>query len=401
MNNYVNILEIQNRYARLLVGYLLNGELKVTYTKEVKLTVPFKDGDILDAGSLSKDISSLLKIDERDLNFQYDASEIILVLPSYGLEAYVSIKTTHTISKDSQINKLDVQNVFSLIEKERSNDNSSIVNIVPYGFYTEENNRMFVRAPIGNISSFLTLKAYCYALPTKMIKDLQKCVNNAGFKIKNVLISSLCFNQVIKNSKSKYKNAIFVYFSDENTFISLSNENFVINTINFGVGYVSLVSKMMNELKISEETAKKLLFEFGFDDSTNTYNPLLVNDDVIREAKINKNKLNAYMLDFFKDWKIRLNNAIVTLLGEHAEFVDKLPILCVGKGFSKINGFKDFLTREFATNTCEFLRSNIVGVSYDEYIDLIGAFYLDEELSLNFKDNGAETRVEVSLTKGV
>ena len=56
MNNYINVIEIQNKLVKLLIGYILDGQVKIIYANELELSVPFNSNEILDVGSLSKDI---------------------------------------------------------------------------------------------------------------------------------------------------------------------------------------------------------------------------------------------------------------------------------------------------------------------------------------------------------
>ena len=148
MNNYINVIEIQNKLVKLLIGYILDGQVKIIYANELELSVPFNSNEILDVGSLSKDISRICHIDNKELNFKYDVNEGVLVIPSFGLEIFESTKTTNTVAQDYKISKLDVLNVFSLVERERiENPNNTIINIIPNYFMTNES-EISNRSPI-------------------------------------------------------------------------------------------------------------------------------------------------------------------------------------------------------------------------------------------------------------
>ena len=399
MNNYVNVLEIQNKYARLLIGCILDNEVKVVYTNEVELSVPFVDGDILDVGTLTKDIAKLKYIEDKDLSFKYEVNDVILVVPPFGLEVFEALKSTNTTSQNSKINKLDIDNAFSLIKRERlQNRGNTIVNVIPKAFYTE-GNKIFLKSPIGITSSYVSLNANVYTLPAKMIFDLTKATKNASIKVKQILVSSLCAVEVLNCKNYKYKDYIFINYSEKTTVLSLINNKKVIASAYFGNGSDSLIKKVENEFKISNDEAYRIVRTFGYDSSDNSYNPPIIrtSSDPLT-LKFNKNNLNTFTGEYYKEWCGYLASSISTLLKDNPSYVKTIPLVFVGKGL-QINGLKDYILRMFSSNTVDFIKSNVVGANYNCYINSIGAILLDDTLNSYFNEEINENRIEVTLSK--
>lgn len=386
MNNYINVIEIQNKLVKLLIGYILDGQVKIIYANELELSVPFNSNEILDVGSLSKDISRICHIDNKELNFKYDVNEAVLVIPSFGLEIFESTKTTNTVAQDYKISKLDVLNVFSLVERERiENPNNTIINIIPNYFMTSES-EISNRSPINIQSDLLTLNANVYVLSKKLKEDVHKAFKNAGVKIKNVFVSALCGVEVLNKRNYKYKNYIYIDYGEKYTFLHLVNNGKVVNSTFFNNGSDNLVKKVQEEYKISDAEALKLIRIFGFDSSLNAYNPPIVtkNENGYLQT-YSKSNLNVTISDYYKELGEYLSSSIKVLLKGHESMINQLPLVFVGKGF-KINGLKEYIIRLF-NNNIDFIKSNIVGADFNLYINLIGAIYLNDLSNEIFKEN--------------
>ena len=83
MGKQIAALEISNRYYELVIGYVLDNKVDILYKVKHQLSVPFKDGDIFDLGSLSDDLSKINNIEVTASNHKLTitVNEIVLVLP--------------------------------------------------------------------------------------------------------------------------------------------------------------------------------------------------------------------------------------------------------------------------------------------------------------------------------
>ena len=68
MVKQIAALEISNRYYKLVIGYTLDNKVDILYKVKRPLSVPFKDGDIFDIGSLSDDLSKIKNIEAMNKN---------------------------------------------------------------------------------------------------------------------------------------------------------------------------------------------------------------------------------------------------------------------------------------------------------------------------------------------
>ena len=98
MSKQIAALEISNREFRLIVGYVLDNKVDILYKTKRPLSVPFKDGDIFDIGSLSDDLAKInvVETESEHAKLTININESSLILPPYGLNVYKSCKTTNT-----------------------------------------------------------------------------------------------------------------------------------------------------------------------------------------------------------------------------------------------------------------------------------------------------------------
>ena len=312
------ILEIKNKSLKLLVGYIFDNKIKVIYRKKAQLSVPLKDGDVLDVGTLSSDISNAFNSAKEDLKNRYNLKDVILVLPPFGLEVYNSNKITNTVSPTPEINNIDVKNVHFLIEKESVPNSNTLVCIIPNYFKIDNDNTLYRRAPLGMKSNTLSLNANVYTLPFKMVDDIKRAVLNANLSINKTLINTLCIASLEEYNNFKEKSYIYIDVGSKNTTLSLIGNCRVCGSTFFDLGLDNLTESIMNEFSISQNKASELRDIFGLDESRFAYNPAIaktVKDG--NEIQFTRDNLNTIVNSFVKEWNSYLNNSIKYLMKDN------------------------------------------------------------------------------------
>lgn len=379
------ILEIKNKSLKLLVGYIFDNKIKVIYRKKAQLSVPLKDGDVLDVGTLSSDISNAFNSAKEDLKNRYNLKDVILVLPPFGLEVYNSNKITNTVSPTPEINNIDVKNVHFLIEKESVPNSNTLVCIVPNYFKIDNDNTLYRRAPLGMKSNTLSLNANVYTLPFKMVDDIKRAVLNANLSINKTLINTLCIASLEEYNNFKEKSYIYIDVGSKNTTLSLIGNCRVCGSTFFDLGLDNLTESIMNEFSTNLNKATELRDIFGLDESRFAYNPAIaktIKDG--NEIQFTRDNLNTIVNSFVKEWNSYLNNSIKCLMKDNLDSINLVPLVFNGNGL-KLKGLKDKILINFVSNTVYFLETNVVGANPEDYASLLGAIILSKELDDNYK----------------
>lgn len=379
MDKQIAALEISNRYYELVIGYVLDDKVDILYRVKHQLSVPFKDGDIFDLGSLADDLSKINNIEINTANHKLNITikEVVLVLPSYGLEVYRTEKTTNTVSAVSKVGKIDISNALALVKKERlPNINNTLVDIVPNRFILS-NNKQYLRPPLNEESQNITIDANVYTLPGKMVKDMKTVCEKAGFKVKREVISPLGICNLLSGTRFKYDTYLLIDFSNKTTTLSFIGKNTLYSSNFFSVGIDDLIEKYMNEFQIDREKATTIKDVYGLDLRKTEYNPPIIDvvgSDGVRR-RFNKDDITTKTLEFLKGWLGLFNGSFRTIMDSYQKLMPNIPLVFVGEG-SRLNGFKDYILKSYSSNPIEIYTAPTVGCRDSEYVGCLGAIYL-------------------------
>lgn len=382
MSKQIASLEISNREYRLVVGYVLDNKVDILYKGKGQLSVPFKDGDIFDIGSLSDDLAKInfVETEVKHAKLKININEVSLILPPYGLNVYKSCKTTNTVSPVSKIDKIDISNALALVKKERlPNPNDDLVDIIPNKFIID-GNKTYIEPPLNLESTTITIDANVYTLPHKMVADMKNSCEKAQIKVKKEIIAPLAVSYYASSLNFKYKTYVLVNFAGSTTTLSFVGNNVLYASNYFSLGIDDLIDRIASEFSISREKAAELKDVYGLDLRKNDYNPPIVTsiDAFGNKKSFNKEDLNAIILQFLKEWIDYFNGSIKNLMMTvdlREENADNANIVMTGEG-STLNGIKDYFLRVRSTNILDIVHLNVVGASEPEFLNCIAAIYL-------------------------
>lgn len=379
MESHIAALEISNRYYELVIGYVLDGKVDILYHTKRQLSVPFKDGDVYDIGSLSDDLSKIKNIEVNSANHKLNitVNEVVLVLPSYGLEVYRVNKTTNTVSNTSKIDKIDISNAIGLVKKEKlPNANDVIADIVPNYFFLDDD-KGYPNPPLGITSQSITIDANVYTLPGKMISNLKAACENAGLRIKREIISPLGISGLLANNAFKYSTYMLVDFSNKTTTLSFIGNNKLYASNFFSIGIDDLIDRYIADFQITREKAVEIKNIYGLDYRKTFYNPPIIENTLSDGLKktYNKDDISNSTLVFLKNWISFFNGSFKTILKDYPKYVNEIPLIFIGEG-SDLNGLKDYMLKMYNSNPLEILDIPTVGCRNGEYCGCLGAIYL-------------------------
>ena len=366
------VIEIRNSAIKLLVGYLNDNEGKVNllYNETIPLEEDILGAYITSKENVIKELSKIIHLKTND-GLKININEATSVYPSFGLNVYSSTKTTNTVDPNSTICQIDVDNVLSLIKKERlPNPNDKLVEILPLKFYID-GGRTYEYPPINEVSSSVQLSANVYALPKNLTSSYEDCIMMNGINCSKKVIAPVGVSYYLDKQKYKYKKYILVDFNTRITTCSLVGASKVYGSSYFELGINHLVDTIVDEFKISEDEALKLLNLYGLDLRTTTYDPFIVETYIEgMKVKIRKEQLNTLIINFLKKWleglKICISSlnpsalsvGIISLYGESLDF----------------KGFKEFIKDNCEFNV-DFVSPNVVGCEDSSFMNCVAALY--------------------------
>lgn len=378
MNKTVAALQISNSYYELVIGYVLDEKVDILYKVRNPLSVSYKDGDIYDFGSLSDDLSKINNIEANisGHKLRINVNEIVLVLPSYGLEVYHTSKTTNTVSNISKIARIDISNALALVKKEKlPNINNVLVDIVP-NYFKLDNGKEFIVPPINETSLNITLDANVYTLPGKMVKELKAVCEKAGLKVVREVISPIGVSNLLQGLRYKQDTYLIVDFGNKTTTLSFIGKNTLYSSNFFSIGIDDLVERYMEEMQISKEKAIEIKNTYGFDVRKTEYSPAIVSNVGLDGVKRNftKDDISYITLNYLKQWLGMFKGSFDNLMYNYQKLKNTITLVFIGEG-SRLNGLKDYVLKNYNSNPLEILTLPTVGCREGEFVSCLGAIY--------------------------
>lgn len=406
MDNKVAAIEIKNTSFKLTVGYLFENKLITLFKNEYPLTSSNKEGDIFDLNSLSNDLKQIKVIEDNSKLLRIDINEVSLIIPPFGLEVFETSKTSNTIANDGTIEKIDISNVLSMISKTQlENPNNKVVDIIPSSFKIEDN-QVFNEPPLGLKSSFITIDAKIYTLPSRLIDNLKEAFLRSGIEVKRVVVAPLGFNYLLKLDKSYMKDYILVDYNKDNTVVSFVGGGDLLDSKYFTLGGNSITTEIANNFGISMEKAEEIKKIYGLDNRDNSFNPPIlsvVGEDEIKR-KYNKNDLNSIIKYSLKNWNSYFVNCLNNILSGYSSLRSNIPIIFIG-GASLLNGFKEFIKENYQNEVIFYSNDSIGAVSSSD-VNMLGAIAftsiykgsLEDESRIEFKkvSRDVETNIDIN-----
>ena len=378
MYKTVAALQISNSYYELVIGYVLDEKVDILYKVRNPLSVSYKDGDIYDFGSLSDDLSKINNIEANisGHKLRINVNEIVLVLPSYGLEVYHTSKTTNTVSNISKIARIDISNALALVKKEKlPNINNVLVDIVP-NYFKLDNGKEFIVPPINETSLNITLDANVYTLPGKMVKELKAVCEKAGLKVVREVISPIGVSNLLQGLRYKQDTYLIVDFGNKTTTLSFIGKNTLYSSNFFSIGIDDLVERYMEEMQISKEKAIEIKNTYGFDVRKTEYSPAIVSNVGLDGVKRNftKDDISYITLNYLKQWLGMFKGSFDNLMYNYQKLKNTITLVFIGEG-SRLNGLKDYVLKNYNSNPLEILTLPTVGCREGEFVSCLGAIY--------------------------
>jgi len=383
-NKQIAALEISNRTIKLVIGYVLDNKVNVLHKIKKPLSVSFKDGDIFDIGSLSDDLSKIQVCESniKNTKLKFNINEVSLVLPSYGLQVYRSVKSTNTISNISKIDKIDISNALALVRKEKiPSPNDVLVDIIPTLFALDDG-KTYTIPPLGKISSNVSIDANVYTLPRKMIADMKRACENAGMRPTREIISSIGVASYLKNMNYQHQTYVLVDFGEKTTTLSFVGKNTLYSSNFFSLGIEDLVEQIAQKLNIARDKAEEYKNLFGLDQRKTSYNPVLArtSDEDGTVHKYTKEDIYQITSDFLETW-------MDYFLGSHNNLMDNqrigeerrsIPLVFIGEG-AKLNGLESYLSKMLPSTPISFVYLDSIGADESEFINCLGAIYVSSQ----------------------
>ena len=401
MERRLAVIEISNREVRLIIGNVVNDKPIILYQTSRPVTGLLSRGEIVDFQTLTQIISSLANIADANIRLRFHVSDATIILPASGLSVFSADKTTNVVSSTSIIEKIDIQNVISLVTKEPIPGGNEIVDIIPDYFITEGGK--YQDPPVGEKSNFLRLRSKVYTLPERIVQQYKQAVEQAGIRAKRLFVAPYGIIELAKQSNEFPKDYFLVDMGAEVSTISLVGNQSLFGSTSFTLGGDDLVNFVAQEMQIGNDEARELVELYGINERTLSFKPIIASS-IINGVQVNygPDDLNRIIADFFTTYYFKQFDVVMNqIINDYArDNISSLPIVFTG-GFSSLHGFDKIAKEKFTGNqSIHYLQPEAIGARSPSLSALVGALLASSKYKGSLTDQRARVaQVERVETK--
>lgn len=383
MNKPVAAIEITNKSLKLVVGYEIDGKIDILYSLVKPLGEVRFNNEFIDINALSVSLQSLKTINDVDSRLEINLSDVLVALPPYQLLVYSTQQMIGVVSDDSHVGNLDLHNLYTIIQKSRipTSNTHTIVDIIPSQFTLDEG-RTYLKAPIGEISSSISITAFIHTLPKKLIEDFQEVFSLADLKVQRFDAASFATSELLSTYPNVPKDYILVDIGAKQTSVSVIGDKNLYFSDTFDFGGDDITHAIMVAFNVSECEAEKIKIEYGLDKRELNFQAPVYTfvDEEGHEVKHYLDELNKITRNEIDRFVSKVNETINNLLKDSPQN-KSLPMLLIGGG-SLLRGLEEYILPKVVSNSVKVVIPTTLGCRNPAFFNCLGMIYVNEKYPL-------------------
>lgn len=186
--------------------------------------------------------------------------------------AVVSIGGNHIVSQnskgviavgkaDGEVTEDDIERVINAAQAISIPPNKEIIHIIPKNYSLDDNKN--IRDPLGMNGVRLEVDAMIVEGATPFIKNLAKCVEQAGIAVSEFVLAPLAAAKATLTKRQKELGVVLVDIGGGTTSVAVFEENDLLHTTILPVGGNHITNDIAIGLRTSIDVAEKVKLEFG------------------------------------------------------------------------------------------------------------------------------------------
>lgn len=249
-----------------------------------------RKGAVIDVEETINSIASALEDAERMAG--EPINHVFLGIGGNHIESINSKGVIAVSHAGNEISEDDVDRVLEAAQAVNIPSNRRILRIIPKSFTVDE--QKGIKYPVGMTGIRLEVEAHIITGLVPSVKNIEKCVLQAGVDIDDIIPSCLAASEAVLSKRQKELGVVVVDIGSGGTSVSVFEEGTTLHTGVIAVGGENVTNDIAIGLRTSIDTAEKIKIEYG------TCNPQDVNDreiiDLSLVSKIDTQKVSKKLM---------------------------------------------------------------------------------------------------------
>lgn len=371
MNSKITVIELSNRFVKVVIGSVCNGQVVVHYVKKVPTKHLIENGTINDREALLQTIGKINPINDEQYDIHELIDDAIIVLPPFGLEIYGTSQITSVISRERIIGTQDIVNIYSIISNKKLPVDNELIDTIP-DVYKIDSGERYAVPPIGKASRSITVSAKVHTLPKRINANYSGIISGAGINIAHKVVSSYAISELFATYKDLPTDYYLFDIGAYSTSVSLVSNSKLLATRSFAWGGDNITERIIECFNINEKEADHIKTLYGLDDrKLNFLYPIATSGD--GATKRYREDLNQIITESL-DKLVSLSNVSIQqlALAYKVDTYKTLPFVITGGG-SKLHGLLNYLKDKFGKDNIQIVNPRTIGARDPSLAACLGA----------------------------
>ncbi len=255
---FIASLDVGNSKIRTLIGVLEEGKQTPTIIGVgVAPSNGLRKGQVIDVEETVNSISLSLEDAERMAG---EPINHVIVGISGSHVSGVESKGVIAIGAE-EINDDDVERVLDTAQAIAIPSNKRVLKIVPKSFIID--GQRGIRYPVGMVGKKLEVEALIVTGSIPAIKNIEKCIHEAGVDIDDIIPASLAIPEAVLSKRQKELGVVVIDIGCGGSSLTVFEEGTMLHTAVLPVGGENITNDIAIGLRTSIDVAEKVKIEYG------------------------------------------------------------------------------------------------------------------------------------------
>lgn len=259
-NSTIVGIDIGSSFVRTVIAQdMQNGEKPRVIGVGVVPSFGMRRGVIVDTDEVIKTINESVEAAERMAGF---AVKSALVSIGGSEVAFQSSKGVIAVGRaDGEVTEEDVNRVIGESQLIQMPMNKEIIHVIPKKYRLDDQDN--IKDPVGMKGVRLEVDALIIESSASQVKNLTKCVYQAGIEIDDIVLSPLVSAKAVLSKKQRELGVAMVNIGGGTTSLAVYEEGELLHTSILPVGAGHITNDIAIGLRTSVETAEIVKLEYG------------------------------------------------------------------------------------------------------------------------------------------
>lgn len=257
-NNPIVGIDIGTTKIAVCIGEIREGILNVESLVKT-INSGMRKGEVIDTEDCVSAISNAIQLAEQET--QIEISSAFVGIGGAHISTFVSRGTIAVSKPNGEITQVDIDRAIETSRVIALPANKEIIHVIPKFFIIDGSEE--TKDPAGLTGVRLEVESLIIAGNSNMIRNLTRCVSQAGIKLEGLLFSPLATSHALLDKKQKESGVALIDLGGGTTSIAVYEEKDMIHSAIIPIGSVSITNDIARGLKTSLENAEQIKIKYG------------------------------------------------------------------------------------------------------------------------------------------